>query len=218
MDRTTIDFTGAGISANLAGGQVGGRSTGGVYLEDSDKFAIQQCTFSDHSGSALVGVGLRCLLVACDITENTFSANQTGVHLSEASARIQENQFNSNSFAQLRLQDVQSVTVEHNQFNAQGTSLFGIWLDKSDYPEVQIRHNNFVGHAGVPRWAIAVMAPSFGSLGGWIFVDAEQNWWNHAAGPDDAPPFCLDGDCNVNAGADRSDNAVDYRPWGTSPY
>ncbi len=208
------------FAGNSANGLACGSLTSGVYFENLNDFTVQSNTFQNH----ILGVGFTGLNLGSSVSpirtlsSNQFLNNRIGVNLCNSYLHLSSNTFTANTIAHVRLIDVEESAINENIFNRGGSTILGIWVDRSDYgSSLQIDNNNFVGHnQAANSYAIVVSQPSIDFFGNFYFINAENNWWNSINGPHD-PPGCLDGGCNNNPAGDRVWDGVDYTPWRVTP-
>lgn len=111
------------------------------------------------------------------------------------------------------------VVIDGNDFNRSNTTDFAIVVDNSSYDDshLTIKQNNFVGHnSGTSSYAIYVTTLSQDILGGYLYINAKNNWWNSSSGPHDFPS--TDGTSNNNSAGDRVTDGVAYSPFATTAF
>jgi hypothetical protein len=135
-------------------------------------------------------------------------------------ATIALNQFTANIYEDIWIKEaVPEILIHGNNFSSGGISRAGLRVDRSNYSQdrLNIWNNNFSSYTGTAVYPVNVDMPDIREFGGFYFIKAEDNYWNHASGPNDTNPPGLDGDYN-NGSGHKVGAGVDYKPIGQSPY
>ncbi len=213
-----VNFNGVAFSANSGTTTVAACRTDGLYLygfQGNKTVIIQECKIFDHEGA-----GLTCdfcfdreaWMVTISINANVFRDNGHGINSTLTTASIFNNQFLNNKLVGVRIGSSLNQHLKRNTFQPGGRTARGIEIDRSNYGGYfSATQNNFVGFTGPAQDAIFVVILSSD------FVNAQNNWWNHALGPHDPLPGCTDGSCNNNPPGDNVGNCVDYSSWSITP-